>query len=303
MKNLRKIITYVLLGGLFIGAGVSAGNFIADTFHFDSTNYDELNLNDFEDDTTRLHRDYMSKNSDKTLEELTSIYKPYELVNLAEKNAEHRSNLLTIGEGEVIAAMGVKQTIYAAQIRIDDDYFMENLSKSRFVSVAKRFYQAKNNVDSYVGELTSEKTASWEKEVKEVLTLAEHEDKWGKDLSRGSIYIVSSKTVLNDEYKLVDGKLEVTLELDPLYSVMRYIKQMVHVSDLSVPPTFHDVKVTYVIDENLQLLSRDIYETYDVTSFGIVSKNTKGHLKETLFYNESHNIPTLDENISYESYL
>ncbi len=303
MKNIGKVTTYVLLGALFVGAGIPAGIFLARTFHFDATNYSELNPKDFEDNVKGLYRTYETKHNEKTLEELVDVYKPYEIVNLAEYKAEENENLVTIGIGEVTAVANVKQTIYATQMRLGNEYFMENLSKSKFVSVAKRFYQEEDTVYSYVGELENEKRATWPEVVKEELTLEEHEEKWGKDLTRGSIYIVSSKTVLESDYNFVDGNLEVTLTLDPLYSVIRYVKQMVHVSDLSVPPTFHDVKVTYVIDENLRLLSRDIYEVYDVTSFGIVSPNTKGHLKETLYYEESLMIPSLMEHIDYDVYL
>ena len=77
---------------------------------------------------------------------------------------------------------------------------------------------------------------------------------------------------------------------------------MVNVSDLAQPPAFHSVDITYTIDQRMNLLERDINEVYDVTSFGVVSKNTTGHLVETLYYDGDYQFPSLSENFDYSDF-
>ena len=75
---------------------------------------------------------------------------------------------------------------------------------------------------------------------------------------------------------------------------------MVNVSDLATPPVFHEVKITYLIDQQMNLLERNINEVYDVSSFGVVSKNTNGLLTETISYDGDYSFPSLTESFSYK---
>lgn len=114
------------------------------------------------------------------------------------------------------------------------------------------------------------------------------------------IYIISNKTVLEtSSYELNGETLKLSLDLHPIYSVMKYVKQMVMTSDLGREPTFHEVHLDLQIDKNLVLQTVDIKEVYDVQSFGVTSKNTVGELHEVRYYDLNEDIPELTQKLSY----
>ena len=301
MNKKTSVIISTLVGAVLIGGGIPLGIFLSDLFSFNGVDYSSLDASANEGDAAALIRRYEADKS-KSATELSATYSGTELVMIAENNVGEHENTQTIGIGLVNAAMGVKQSIYSSTVKKGDTYFMENLSKSSFVACAKRFYQENDEVKTYTGEIIDEKSATWNETEDSTLTTAEHDAKWGKDLSRSSIYIVSTKTVLSEEVSEEDGNLKVHLSLDPLNSVIRYVKQMVNVSDLSAPPAFHTVDIVYTIDQQMNLLSRDINEVYDVTSFGVVSKNTSGHLVETLYYDGDYQFPSINEHFDYTDF-
>lgn len=303
MNKKLKVIVSTAAGVILIGGGIPLGIFLSDLFTFNGIDYSGLDASANEDNASALYKKYESEKG-KSATELSKTYSGTELVMIAENNISKHESAQTVGVGIVNAAMGVKQSVYSAVIKSGNDYFMENLSKSSFVQVAKRFYQSgsKDEVNTYQGELVDEKHANWKTSPIETLTKAEHDEKWGKDLSRSSIYIISSKTVLSNKVESDGNNLKISLSLDPVYSVIRYVKQMVNVSDLAQPPVFHSVDITYTIDQDMKLLSREINEVYDVASFGVVSKNTKGYLLETIYYDGSYKIPSLNENFTYSDY-
>ena len=301
MNKKLSIILSTVAGVVLIGGGIPLGLFLSDLLTFNGVDYSGLNVNANENDAVALLKRF-EKDKSKSATELSQTYSGAELVMIAENNISNHEYVQTIGIGLVNAAMGVKQSIYSASIKNGDSYFLENLSKSSFVACAKRFYQEGDEVKTYNGEIIDEKSANWQIDSLETLTKAEHDNKWGKDLSRSSIYIVSKKTVLNESIEADENNLKISLSLDPLTSVVRYVKQMVNVSDLAQPPVFHEVNITYTLDQQMNLLSRDINEVYDVSSFGVVSKNTSGHLLEKIYYDSSYEMPELNEHLTYSDF-
>ena len=301
MNKKLSIILSTIAGAVLIGGGIPLGLFLSDLLTFDGVDYSGLDAGANEDDASALYRRFEADKS-KSASELSKTYSGAELVMIAENNISNHEYVQTIGVGLVNAAMGVKQSVRSASIKNGDSYFLENLSKSSFVACAKRFYQKDDEVKTYNGEVIDEVSANWQVDSLETLTKAEHDNKWGKDLSRSSIYIVSTKTVLNETIEQDGSNLMISLSLDPLTSVIRYVKQMVNVSDLAQPPVFHEVNITYTLDQNMNLLSRDINEVYDVSSFGVVSKNTSGHLLEKIYYDSSYEIPELNEHLTYSGF-
>ena len=301
MNKKASVIISTVVGAALIGGGIPLGIFLSDLFSFNGVDYSNLDASANEDNAAALIRRYEADKG-KSATELSMSYSGAELVMIAENNVGKHENAQTIGVGLVNAAMGVKQSIYSSTVKKGDTYFMENLSKSSFVACAKRFYQANDEVQTYTGEIIDEKSATWNETADSSLSLEEHDEKWGKDLSRSSIYIVSSKTVLSQEVSQDGDNLKIHLSLDPINSVIRYVKQMVNVSDLAAPPAFHTVDITYTIDQNMNLLQRDINEVYDVTSFGVVSKNTSGHLVEKLYYDGDYQFPSLSEHFDYSDF-
>ena len=161
--------------------------------------------------------------------------------------------------------------------------------------------QANNGENSRASNLDTNDYATWNHEPYESLNLEQFEEKWGRNLSRSSIFIISSKTVLADQCSAtkVGDEIHVSLELHPITSVLRYVKQMVATSDLDAAPNFHKMHIDMVLDEDLNLLSTKTNEVYDVKSFGITAKNSKGYLQETLIYDVPEELVGLDEACDY----
>ena len=90
-----------------------------------------------------------------------------------------------------------------------------------------------------------------------------------------------------------------SLELDPLTSVLRYVKNMKAMSDLDDYPVFHKMHVDMKLDSELNIKWVKSDEVYDVKSFGVTSKNTSGSTEETFSYDQKEEIPDLNTDCVY----
>ena len=92
-------------------------------------------------------------------------------------------------------------------------------------------------------------------------------------------YIISDKTIIDQSEVVYDeesGYYTFTVDLDPITSVLRYVRQVQQTSGLSSLPTFSSVSQTITIDENWNLISISIEEKYSVI-YG-VSASCSGNL-------------------------
>lgn len=92
-------------------------------------------------------------------------------------------------------------------------------------------------------------------------------------------YIISDKTIIDQSEVVYDeesGYYSFTVDLDPITSVLRYVRQVQQTSGLSSLPTFSSVSQTITIDENWNLISISIEEEYSVI-YG-VSASCSGNL-------------------------
>ena len=303
--GLNKLIRKATLIGLAVnilpiaalaGAGVATGIILSDFFSYETVDYGNLTIEDYEPNKEALMKKYKATNPDKYF----SSFKPEELANIAINKVGEHQYVHSVGIGTVTAVMNVKQSIRSYLVKNNNDYFFENISHSQFVSVQKRFYQDESKVDLYLGDFVNEEKADWEDSVKESLSLPNFEEKWGRTFSRASIFIISDKTVISGSTnKQSDGNYVITLDLDPTTSVLRYVKQMVATSDLADPPKFNSMKIDITVDKDLNLLKTYTYENYDVKSFGLTSKGTKANLEETFHYDEVVELPDLQTDCIY----
>ena len=284
-KHLPKWANLTLTIGICLsccGLGVGVGLILNHFLSFESVDYSGLDINDYEDDVTKLISKYNKTDSNKYL----TTFAPHELACIARYKAAQHQNVKYIGIGQVNAAMGIKQSVRGYYLKHGNDYFFESISKSKLVGINKRFYQGADKVTIYYGSGSDPEKAKWDENDREDFTIEDFTDIWGKDLSRASAFIISSKTIIADESSATkDGnEIFLSLELDPLTSVLRYVKQMKAMSDLDDYPTFHKMHIDMKLDEDLNLLWNKTYETYDVKSFGVTSKNTTGGMDETFYY-------------------
>lgn len=273
------------------GMGVATGLVLNYYLNYEYRDYGAYKIADYEEDINVTLNKY---NRTSKANYLTAL-EPYELANIARYKVEQHQYVKSIGLGSVKASV-VTQTINSYYQKSQDTYFFENISLG-FTNIFKRFYQKGDMVDQHRGS----DFATWNHEPFESLNLEQFEEKWGRNLSRSSIFIISSKTVLADQCSAtkVGDEIHVSLELHPITSVLRYVKQMVATSDLDAAPNFHKMHIDMVLDEDLNLLSTKTNEVYDVKSFGITAKNSKGYLQETLIYDVPEELVGLDEACDY----
>lgn len=296
LSKKRKAI-YTGIGAGLITGGIFLGIFLANLFTFNEMDYSGMDPVKMEDDYTAvIKRFHDSPTTD--LNALKNSYKADELLAIARNKTESSEKLTVYGVGGV-NAMGVTQDVRSALYKINDEYFSESLSKG-LVSVSKRIYQTGDTGICYKGKLNDDgKTSVFETTpLREYASKKEIEEHWGRSLDRTNIYILSSKTITSSEVSVVDGNLQISVTLDPVKSILRYIKQMVTVSDLAKPPVFKEVKNVYTINADMQFLKKRVDEIYDVASFGVTSHDTKGWVEESFDYDCKH-IPTINENCAY----
>ena len=201
---------------------------------------------------------------------------------------------------EIMSYLG-KQIVSTDSGKISyTEFFNESISESAFVKVAKRFYQSNDVVDIYDGSIESDSNGiSGEYQEKEEFTVEQYEETWGKNLSQPVIYIISSKTTLEtSSITTSDNGYTISLDLDPLTSVIRYSKQMIQMSSLSNAPEFTKVHVEFEVDKDLNLLEMNVTEAYYVW---VVGKNfTEATLNEKYtILDSAPEIPTIDEKIYF----
>lgn len=290
----KKIIIISIIGALSLVALGVGGYFLGQWIYINNNtiDYSKLSETELEDDQVAL----MKKYSESVASDYTKDFKSYELANIGINKIQNHDYVVskTIGSAK---ALGVDQSVRAASIKNKNEYFLENLSVSKLVQTAKRFYQKEDVVKTYNGSEIDIEKAAWNENPDSELSLKDHEAKWGKQLSRPLLYIISSKTTLDTSTatKSSDG-YTVKLDLSPKYAVLRYERQIVEISPVT-NPIFHKIHLTLKLDNQLNLLSYSVDESYSVVMVILVETAVK--LEETYTYDVETKIPNLTEDFKY----
>jgi hypothetical protein len=279
----------VVTVGLTLGVivGVHVGNALSVTGAVD---YSAYTIEKYEDDYAALMKKY---DKDKSV----SSYQPYELVNIAIEKFAKNEHSKTVTRGNVKAAI-VTQEIFGEDVRDGNEFYTESLSYSSIKKCGVRFYQHADSIDEYRGtNIKSNGSATFQEKNKSTVSFKEHEDNWGKTLSRPVIYIISSKTVLDSTLEETADGYKVTMNLDKVTSVLRYVKQMVSISNLDRTPDFSKVSLSFNLDKDLNLKQMSTEEEYVVY---VVGKNeSKGKLTVDFYQDVTDKIPGLDDQYPY----
>ena len=294
-KKIKKksVIIYSSIGAAVIAAGVAGGILAGSNFWKAENPYDKIDITTLEKDYTETYEKFKNTSPDKVLDTFTDV----ELVNIAYMRMNDVDNYYSISKGKVKAA-GVTQNVLSTMIKNGDDYFEENLSDSTFVKTANRFYQDLEEVKYYKGKWT--KTGGdYSKAKLTTYTLEQFNDEWGKIIGKGSSYIITDQTCLKHERTTnSDGTVKFVLDLDPTYSVIKYVKTMIQNGGLSEAPIFHSVNMSLTVDADMKILEFSNSEVYDVHMV-IDAKNSKANLTQT-FFSEEREIPEIDTPTNYD---
>lgn len=286
----RNILNFFLVGIIGIGTGLFLGSWYSYAFLSSGVDYSNLTqealLDDIDDAFKKATK--VNKITDETKLNWVSIAKSkgvspknlstYENFALAEYNLENASSYTVYGEGAVDTV--VKQTIYSARHFDGTTYMAEKISKSSMITVADCFVMEKDAklINNIKGNNVTPTHADWTG-TKTEITTAECLDKMGGLPSKVVPYIISSKTVKESSEiteTTVNGvkHYKFSIKLDPISSVINYVKEVKTTGDLSDFPTFSDVTLTFVIDENWNFVEYSALENYRVVYAGLKPKCT-----------------------------
>lgn len=288
--KVSTIVTTAIVATVAISSGLIVGIYFGKNYYSPKTNYDGFKFTDYEDDTANLMKKYQSNSN-------VSSYQPYELVNIAIEKFANNEHTKTVTHGDVKAS-GVKQIIFAEDVRDGNEFYTESLSYSSIVKCGVRFYQHTDNIDEYkANKVEKDGKSNFPASSKKTVSYADHEENWGKTLDRPVIFIISSKTVLENAVQNTNDGYEVTMSLHPTLSVLRYVRQMKSISNLKRYPEFNSVNLTFTLDKDLNLVQMKSVEDYTVYVFG--KNESVGNLTVDYYHDVSDAIPALDSNYPY----
>lgn len=294
-KNSKKTwIVVAVCAVAFLAIGGTAGYFLGQSYFAskDAIDYSQYSADELEDN----YEDLMKRYNEASPSTYLAKFKSYEFANIALNKIGLHENVWSQTYG-LVNAMGVKQTVRATSIKEENKYFLENISASSMVQAAKRFYQEGDQVITYNGGSVSTEMATWSENPQSTLSKKEHEDKWGKNLSRPSIYIISKATALETSKVEKDGDgYKVSLDIDPKLGVLRYVKQMIEISGVG-SPKFHSIHMEMLLDSDLSLKQTKINEKYSVVM--VVKAESEAEISEYFTYDQGKKIPDLKTNCDY----
>ena len=288
-KGKKTLIQYSIIAVCAVGVGVGGGILLKRKLGPVEVDYSGFDSNAFQADSKALLKDYET-NPNK---EFTAA----ELVNIGLEKYRQCENSYSIGVGQ--ASTIVNQSIRNFQIKNGNSYYEEQISKSSMVSLANRVIADEENATIYKGKAKETELPEYTGEP-QAMTSEEFKNSMGKTLPEMFIYIISNDTVDLSKCSIEkkDGKVFVSLDLDPEIASYNYKVQMKTLSDLSALPTFEYLRQTYVFASDMTLLQSRFDEKY-VASMAGINATIVNDLKYYYHANEFIKIPELNEFLDY----
>ena len=236
----------------------------------------------------------------------------YEIINYSCDLYASSPYSLTLGNGLVNAAAGVKQTIVSTTYNYPDGAFNQKVSLSSVVQTADRYYDNNNEVKGYECKYESDwqsdslepKTYNYDEYIQSFgkllrgkyycvdladatkdqipekfltfdKTTYDESDESSKHEVNGVIgYSVTKKTVSSATINKTDDGYHAELELNIPNAVSYVTVQMKTTGRLKARPTFSNAKLTFDLDEKLNLVSSVFHDEYRVNTGGLVTSAT-----------------------------
>ena len=253
------IVTMIMVISVGALSGSTLGKMYIDNF-LNTPNYSSYSEEFLRDNPASIR--YQGKTPDK----LT----PTQAFVVAESLLTTSSNKWTMTKNGEIQNSFKPQTL--SGLSVFDGNVLSNITESNgFKTFVEKTESeiGSNTVNCFTGSKQNDDYV-WNNP--ETITVDSYREVYGISPQSVINYIISSKTV-NDytEWNKNDGKYTASLSLNPVSSVILYIKQMLKTSGLNVAPTFNSINITFTLDENYRLLSFNIVEEY-VVKFGLTVK-------------------------------
>ncbi len=299
-KTKKGLILGICFGIVLpVTLGAVAGVVINKFFIGKNADYSKIDINAISADVDSIMQKYSYCNDNGI--EYSQAMKPYEMVNASYALFSNYSNSVSYIIGYADASM-VLQSIHGATIRNGSSYMEESLSLSSFVNVAVRAFMNEDSdiINVHNGEATSNTAASFGDTHYEY-SKDEYRETFGRIPSEPLPYIISKKTVLSNSSSVtrIGSDYKIDMDLHPVNSVAKYVKQMKNISNLSTYPAFDSVSLSFILDENLLVKELNVKESYYARTSAGVGSDIKGTMKYLYYVNGNYTIPALNTPINY----
>lgn len=305
--NVKRLILVSCISLSAIGLGVGTGFFLHGLFAGGETNYGSLEAGDLVDNNNDLMTKYQQ--ALKSGADFSTALQPFEAANVAFSLFTSQEHYFAQGIG--VADAGItSQAIRSTFVRDGSKTFEESLSYSSFVNLADRMYQENSTVTQYLGTCQggNVEVGTFNKAGTDY-TLDEYRARMGRTVSEVFIYVVSSKTTLTGDVQGGSGVAtsfskgsegyQIELELDPVSSVINYVKQMKTISSLAKYPSFNYVHLSLELDSKLNLVSVSSKENYYAKTSAGVGSTITGTMRTVYESGGSYAIPELNTPEAY----
>lgn len=298
----KTVIIYSVAGALAISLGVGAGLLAASLLKGAKVDYSNINVDNLTEDVAPLLARYREVDDPASHDMSTFFDEPYQMVNVASALFMEQKNYAVAAVGNSEAMGLVNQGIYALHLRSGDTYFEESISNG-MVNVYDRMIEVGDSTTTIWGS-----DDNYAAMAQETMTNEEYAEKMGRKVSDLTSYIISSKTVLKDVSnsgqpvtgvtRLENGGYQVELELDPVNGVVNYVTQMQTISNLVSKPAFSYCHLTYILDENMHLVSSISYESYYAKISSVLGSICVAKLESKYQWGAEVSIPTVNDKTS-----
>lgn len=275
-KLALNIFTICIIGivcGYFLGNAIISKVYMS----VDYGKFDEINL----------------RNTDEEIDEWESKkyseLQPYQIFVVAERKLKSHKYYSITGAG-VIKNSFKNQDVKIKFYKNDDEFYSSNKTTG-FINSVTAYFSKGDNVSSYKGTPKSDGSVTWKS--KNSYNVKEFREVYGNDVDNFLYYIVSTKTIVEEEFIGRVGKnYKYLLKLTKDSSIINYVKQMSYVSGIDLP-VFNSVAFEFTVDENFNLLNVVTHDVYVVNYVALVT--CEGSSDLTFTYDEVPELETEPE--------
>lgn len=270
LSKKRRIFNLIVIGVLGVFSGFLLGNFYVNNFMggIDYSQYSEISLRDNE---SMIISRFGSTN--------TANLSGVNAFIIAESKFLDKENVSMNADG-YIDAMGVKQDLLTKKYKVNDSYFVENISKGQVIlgidtNIAERnYYDSTTDVLKVYKGKDVQQTSTTFSELKEELSLSEWKEKNGTTPLNFHPYIVSSKTIVSATNPKSctldsgDSGYIINFSLQPISSFL-YVKQIKNLSGLGDYPEFVSINLEVFLNLDGTFNKIVTKEEYKVKKLGM----------------------------------
>lgn len=262
----KKYVLHSLLTIIVVGLSIFSGYFIGNIIngkYFIIDKYKNLNAEQLRDDISNI------KYENKTPADFDSAI----AFQIAEQVMFNSSSYDMHGYSTINTSAGITSVSITQDKKRGNTHYIGFMTYSSFVKTARQAtFEVGGDIDLYEGTPTDEtlEHTNWSDKCQH-FTWESYYDYFGKHANRNAVYIVSTKTVIEDSGAIQEGDLyKFSLILDPVLSTVGYSKQIANNVGLSPSSIiFNKITITFWLDKNFKFVKQEKFESYTVPYGGI----------------------------------